>query len=326
MKEKILTISIAAYNIEATIEEAMSSLTGVNDFLDKTEIIIVNDGSTDNTSALAHAFAQKYSDSVKVVDKKNGGYGSTINSSLAIAKGKYYKLLDGDDWFEKNNLLDFINFLDSSNADIVISPYYQVRDSKVDCIDKHNEINDKNNDITNTQFKETTFLMHEITVKTDTLRKVNRGIAENCFYTDSEYVFYALASSQDIARFSKPVYCYRLGVDGQSVSLTGIRKHYKDYFVVAQKMYEYYENIAPTINGGKRMILSTSVRNYTYHLYHAYILLENHKLARKEIISIDKFIKEKYPKSYVLGFNSKLVKTLRNSKFILFPLFARMKI
>ncbi len=323
MSEKILSISVAAYNISETIDQVMESLTKDSSLLQKLEIIIVNDGSRDDTSQKAHGYASEYPESVVVIDKENGGYGSTINSSLAAARGRYYKLLDGDDWYASENMGAFLEYLEKAEADIVVTPYIQVKGSDIKCIDNHQEIPEDSIQLSAASVLNDTYLMHEVTVNTEILRNFQQPIAEHCFYTDLEYVFYVLASASTISRFFEPIYCYRLGVEGQSVSITGVRKHYKDYFVVARRMFSFYESTYKAYTGGKKKVLSAAIRNYSYHTYHAYTLLENPKEMKKELYQFDQEIKQSFPEGYSLGYGSKLVSVLRRTKFMAFPLFCK---
>ncbi len=323
MSNKVLSISIAAYNVSEYLDNVMESLIRNEEVLAKLEIIIVNDGSKDDTSKKAHEYASMFPDSIVVVDKENGGYGSTINASLAIAKGKYYKLLDGDDWFFGDNLPGFLNFLEKASADLVVSPYYQVVGSEMTIIDTHQTISHETSDLSTIQIDSKTFLMHEIAIKTERIRNLQQPIAEKCFYTDSEYVFYVISSADSVARYSDPIYCYRLGVEGQSVSLTGIRKHYNDFPIVARRIFSFYECEKDSITGSKKAILSTAVCNYTYHTYHAYTVLENPKDMKKKLVAFDKEIKQLYPSVYALGFNSKLVWLLRRSNFLAYSLICK---
>lgn len=97
MMEKILTVSVAAYNVEKTIARTLDSCCadGVREQL---EVIIVNDGSKDGTVDVVRSYCKRYPDTFKLIDKENGGYGSTLNCSIRAATGKYFKPLDGDDW------------------------------------------------------------------------------------------------------------------------------------------------------------------------------------------------------------------------------------
>ena len=93
---KILTISIAAYNVEKFLDKTLSSL--CNESLSEDlEVLIIDDGSTDKTGNIAKQYEKKYPNIFRYVYKENGGHGSTINKGIELAQGKYFRVLDGDD-------------------------------------------------------------------------------------------------------------------------------------------------------------------------------------------------------------------------------------
>lgn len=314
MNKKLLTISIASYNTEKFIKETVGSLIVDSEYMDKLEVIIVNDGSKDMTSKIAHELERNYPNSIIVIDKPNGGYGSTINASLSVARGKYYKLLDGDDWYNTESLTNMLNYIEQVDSDIIVSPYYEMRENR-NLVDNHLDIPVEKANFNDISIDNKLFVMHEITIKTDLLRGLNRTITENCFYTDSEYVFNCLLVAKTISRFDKPVYIYRLGVDGQSVSLEGIRKHYKDLPVVAERIMKTYNEVSDEISGEKKDVLDLCIRNITYHTYRAFMLLKDSEKNRNELIRYDEMIRTKYPNMYVLGNCSRLVSVSRKLKF-----------
>ena len=120
---KVLSISVAAYNAAQDLSRCLDSLvnTSVADFLD---IIVVNDGSKDETLALARSYEQRYPDIIRVIDKENGGHGSTINASIPEAMGKYYKIVDSDDWVDKEGLERLVHALMETEADLVLNPFH----------------------------------------------------------------------------------------------------------------------------------------------------------------------------------------------------------
>ena len=122
---KILTISIASYNAEKDIPRCLDSFIQTTVF-DKLDIIVVNDGSSDNTSQVASEYAKKYPNSIRVVDKENGGHGSTINTGITYAKGKYFKIVDSDDWVNKDGLEDLVSYLENNDIDLVINPFHTI--------------------------------------------------------------------------------------------------------------------------------------------------------------------------------------------------------
>lgn len=317
MQKKLLSISVAAYNVGDYLNNTIGSLFVNEKISDQIEVIIVNDGSGDDTCEIANEWQASHPDSVVVIDKKNGGYGSTINESLKIAKGKYYKLLDGDDWYEGDNLADYLNYLESTDADIVVTPYFEIRNKKT-LNDSHNEISPRVETLASINIQNPDFAMHEITVKTDVLRSVDKNIVEHCFYTDTEYVFYCFVGSNTISRFEKPIYCYRLGIEGQSVSLSGLRKHYKDLTTVSERIYSCYEEKKRFVSGTKNDIWMHMIRKITYNTYNAYMLLKDPELYKREIMKYDKRLKMNHKDIYKISNGSKLICFCRCTHFFFY--------
>ncbi len=108
--KKILTVVIPAYNIEKYIENCLDSFV-IPEVLEDLEVLIVNDGSKDRSADLAAAYEKRYPNSFRVINKENGGHGSTINRGLLEASGKYFKVVDGDDWVEREAFLRLMDCL-----------------------------------------------------------------------------------------------------------------------------------------------------------------------------------------------------------------------
>ena len=126
--DKILTISVAAYNVEKYIGTLIESVIG-SQAAGKIEIIVVDDGSKDKTSDIVKTYCNKC-DSVRLVTKENGGYGSTINRALEIAEGKYFRLLDGDDVVQTENMDEYIQYLEDCDSDIVLTTYVRFSENE----------------------------------------------------------------------------------------------------------------------------------------------------------------------------------------------------
>ena len=104
---KILTVVIPSYNVEQFLEKTVQSFLA-DEVIQDIEILIVNDGSKDRTKEIGQQFEEKYPQSIKLVDKENGGHGSTINKGLSIAAGKYFKVVDGDDWVDTQAFVNYV--------------------------------------------------------------------------------------------------------------------------------------------------------------------------------------------------------------------------
>lgn len=117
LKPKISVI-IAAYNVSKYIEQAVKSV--INQTLKNIEIIIVNDGSTDNTLEILNQFASK-DQRIIIINKQNEGLGYARNAGIAIAQGEYVHLMDGDDYMDDDFLESLVKAADKNNSDLVIS-------------------------------------------------------------------------------------------------------------------------------------------------------------------------------------------------------------
>ena len=122
---KILSFGVPCYNSEAYMKKCIDSLlVGGEDV----EIIIVDDGSTDGTAAIADEYAAAYPEIIKVVYQENGGHGEAVNTGLKNASGLYYKVVDSDDWLDEESLKKVIDVLkgfakNRKRVDLVICNY-----------------------------------------------------------------------------------------------------------------------------------------------------------------------------------------------------------
>lgn len=124
---KLLSIIIPTYNMEALLEKDLNSLVLENaEQRSKLDVIVVNDGSTDHSSEIAHQFAERYPEEFRVLDKPNGNYGSCINAALPMVEGKYVRIMDADDTYYTENLPAYLDVLEQQDAELVLSPYDKI--------------------------------------------------------------------------------------------------------------------------------------------------------------------------------------------------------
>lgn len=110
MSNKILTISVAAYNVEKTLSKTLDSFNDSRIY-DDVEVLIIDDGSKDKTKDIAEKYEKLVPQMFKYIKKSNGGHGSTINKGITLATGKYFKVIDGDDWVDTDSLIKFVEKL-----------------------------------------------------------------------------------------------------------------------------------------------------------------------------------------------------------------------
>lgn len=237
---KLLTISIAAYNSEDYIRQALDSLI-VQDYMNKLEVFIIDDGGQDKTLDIAKEYQQKYPETFIPVHKENGGYGTTVNYSLKNATGKYFKLLDGDDWYDTGNFKKLLDVLDATDVDALVTYFYQGPDeNNLDIIKPHHQKEGTVIDLREGFPEKRSFEMWELVLKTDVLRKSGLELPSHELYTDRFYTMIPLAYVDRMMFLTFPMYCYRLGRDGQSMSIESQLKHYEERETGSIKMCRFY--------------------------------------------------------------------------------------
>lgn len=276
VSEKILTISIASYNAEKYLDKCLSSLVNAKS-LDKLEIFIVNDGSTDNTLNIAQKYRRKYPGSVYVIDKENGGHGSTINSSISASTAKYFKIVDADDWVETDNLDKLIEFLSNTECDVVLNPYYEVNalnESEKKLKLPHDLDEDYENTCINLNdfCKHINLAMHSMTIKTEVVKKMGPVIDEHCFYVDLEYILLPFLYMNTVSVLKYPIYDYLLGTATQSMNLKNLQKRRNQHLKVIERVIDFYEMNSSMLLGSeignliKKRILSAILLQYIIYL------------------------------------------------------------
>ena len=116
-----LSVLVPIYNVEKYLEECLTSL--ANQTLKDIEIICINDGSTDNSPRILQKYAKKYSNFI-VINKKNSGYGDSMNKGLEKATGKYIGIVESDDFIESDAFEKLYKLARETKADIVKANYY----------------------------------------------------------------------------------------------------------------------------------------------------------------------------------------------------------
>ena len=220
--EKILSIIIPTYNMEEYLHKCLDSLL-VDQDMDSLDVIIVNDGSTDSSLAIAESYNARFPNVFRVVDKPNGNYGSCINRGLKESKGKYVKVLDADDTFDTGGLRYFMGLLKTVDVDVVFSDYITVgvddkEQSRTDFakVFPPREIFDLKEHIVKDKY----FWgpMHSICYKTQILRDMNYRQLEGVSYTDLQWGLMPLTQCKKAYYFPYVLYRYLLGREGQTMS------------------------------------------------------------------------------------------------------------
>lgn len=222
---KLLTVAVPCYNSAAYMRRAIDTLlTGGNDI----EIIIVNDGSKDETEEIALEYREKYPEIVRVISQENGGHGEAVNTGLANATGLYFKVLDSDDWVSENALQDVLNKLkeliaDGNSPDLFLANYvYEKVGAKRKKVINYNWALPKNRIFTWDEimhFRQSqNILMHSTIYRTKLLKDCGMKLPKHTFYVDNIFVYQPLPFVKTLYYMDVNLYRYFIGRSDQSVN------------------------------------------------------------------------------------------------------------
>lgn len=302
---KLLTIAVPAYNMETYLGRCLDSIL-LDEIKEYLEVLLVNDGSKDNTLAIAQDYEQKYPDILKVIDKPNGGWGTAINKAIELASGKYFKILDSDDWFDSNALVGFIGLLDTIDVDLVATSFsyeYTSGGNKNDIypIELCNRVI-QFDDYLRQNNHDKHLPMATITFRTKLLQNNHITVAEK-YYADLDYVLRPLIFVQTIYFSQLNLYKYWIGREGQSTSLVGYNLHIDDYLNVSKTLVLFYKSQVLNIGSNVNIRLAFEKHLLRILKFSYYILLSpQFGGRRKESVikcrDFDVFLKKEAPTLY----------------------------
>lgn len=257
---KYISFAIPSYNSQEYMAHAIESiLPGGEDV----EIIIVNDGSSDDTSKIAHEYQEKYPTIIKAVDKENGGHGDAVNTGLSHATGKYFKVVDSDDWVDEEALHKIINLLKQledkgQEIDMLISNYVYEKEGAAHkkCIHYRNVLPQDRvfrwDDMGHFHIDQY-ILMHSVIYRTDMLKLSQLKLPKHTFYVDNIYVYYPLPYVRKIYYLDVDFYRYYIGREDQSVNEKVMISRLDQQIFVTKTMIKMYQ---------LKNIESKKLRNY----------------------------------------------------------------
>ena len=247
--EKILSIIIPTYNMAALLPRCLDSLTA-SGVLDDLDILVVNDGSTDSSRAVAYSYAERYPQSIKVVDKKNGNYGSTINAALPLAVGEYVKVLDSDDWFDSQALAKYVAELKSleQEVDVSVTHFLMIHEGgRTETVKYQNcgrepytygKVYNLDKVLGDGFIRY--FLMHSLTYRTQLLRDHGYRQTEGISYTDIQWSSYPFFWAGSIVFHDLVVYRYNMDREGQTMDPAVIRKSLPQLERMTMDLMDFY--------------------------------------------------------------------------------------
>lgn len=223
--QKLLSVAIPCYNSRDYMRRAVESVLPGRD---RVEIIIVDDGSVDDTARIAYEYAKKYPRFVKVVRKENGGHGDAVMAGLKEATGLYFRVLDSDDWLDRESLFKLLDVLErmaevGPKADLVITNYVYEKLAE----GKQKKIHYRKTLPSGHIFGwdevgkfgiGSYILMHSATYRTELVRDCNMTLPKHTFYVDHLYVCHPMVHVETMYYLDVDLYRYFIGREDQSVN------------------------------------------------------------------------------------------------------------
>ena len=245
--EKALTIAVPSYNVERYLADSLASYcAGTID--ERLEVLIVNDGSTDMTQTIAGEFVKLYPQIFRLVNKENGGHGSAINAGIDEARGKYFRIIDGDDRICTLSIPTLLDALEAEEDDLVIDVKRDVvmgtDESRL--IELPDDIPRKRSlpfESVCTRFDiEQFFMIHSVSARTDFLREHKVKLLEHTFYVDYEFIVKIGSAAQSVMFLDLEVCNYYTGNAEQSVAPANYVRRWADHTRVTYELLRFADD------------------------------------------------------------------------------------
>lgn len=350
---KLLTVVIPVYNTECFLRECLDSLLST-ELAKATELLVVDDGSADNSGQIADEYEEKYSDIVKAIHKENGGHGSAINTGIASATGQYFKVVDSDDSVETaayEAYLRRLGELAETDCDLVATPFACVwykktgrrnirhafameqrtdepkqcrikqQDRKIEGAEafRRNEILPFKNIAERLHVR-----MHEWTIRTALLQEHSIRLSEHCFYVDMQYILFPVPWIKTVCILDERVYCYRIGEEGQSVSIRNMQKNREQHRKVMRSLMCFYKTREAA--GDSRKVLAYLARGIAKmeaNQVQTLLSLPIGKAAKKELMECEQEVRKECLAAYRAN-EKRSLWLLRKSRYGLYLVAALM--
>lgn len=302
---KLISFTVPCYNSSAYMNKCIDSLLLGGD---EVEIIIVNDGSMDDTASIADDYARKYPNIIKVIHKTNGGHGSGVNVGAAAATGRYFKVVDSDDWVDADaykTLLDTVreHVAENKEPDLYITNfvYDHTCDNTMHVSSYENKL--KPNCFTDfRKMKRFHFshmmLMHALMYRLDRYRASDTVLPEHTFYVDNIFAYKPLPLMRSVYYLPVDFYHYFIGRSDQSVNKEVFVGRYDQQIRVMTAICDAYsyETISMLPRGLRRYMTHCLDALLTVTLY--FTCLQDTLLRREAVKKFWAHIKEHDKKMY----------------------------
>ncbi len=308
---KLLSVAIPCYNSEAYMEKCIDSLLVGGE---EVEILIVDDGSTDKTAEIADVYAEKYPTIVRAIHQENGGHGEAVNAGIRNAQGLYFKVVDSDDWVNKEAYEKILKTLEEllrgpKTVDLFISNFvYEKQGVTRKKVMQYRHCFPQGevfgwSDIGHMQ-KGKYLLMHSMIYRTQLLQQCGLELPKHTFYVDNLFAYEPLPYVKNMYYLDVNFYRYFIGRDDQSVNEKVMIKRIDQQIRVNKMMVDVY-------NRGN--FTNKRLRAYMFSYLDIITTVSSIMLIRAE--TEEALQKKKELLEYIKSENRVLYRKLRHSLF-----------
>lgn len=299
---KLLTLVVPTYNMEKYLPRCLDSVTGPS-IPSTLEVIVVNDGSRDRSLDIMETYREKWPGIVRVIDKPNGHYGSCINAALQVARGKYFRPLDADDWMDTTALVELLRRLEDCDTDLFVTLRCEYKSDKdgggggrvtrfpMPGVE-YNKVYDMADFDIARHAPGDEFNMHSMAYKTEILREVGLRHIEGICYTDFQFCFLPIDRIKDFVVFDLYLYYYFIGRDEQSTSARSIRNNLSHICKVVSFMTRHLDACPPknpTLLANQTYFIDKALNIYAVSLrWQKGITEETYPAVREVIDAVDR--------------------------------------
>ena len=237
----VLTVAMPCYNVARYLERGLASFDDAR-LEGLVELIVVDDGSTDTTASIAQAFVERRPQVFRLISKPNGGHGSAVNAGLAQARGTYFRVVDGDDWVDTDELVRFAQLLAQATSDLVVDVKTEVDMATMSprVFPLPAELAQGGScDLESVCMLDAfapNVMIHTLTARVAYLRSISLHLLEKTFYEDLEFVVKATLDAADVEFVDTRVYQYLVGNASQSVADEGYVRRWDDHTRVCEEL------------------------------------------------------------------------------------------
>ena len=329
MKNPVLTIAVPTYNMERWLEKNLDTYADSR-LYGHLEVLCLNNASEDSSKEIINRFTERYPEIFTLVDRPSRGYGGSINEAIMRARGKYFRIVDADDWVNTEELVRLVDALETCQEDVVLTDYQII--SMLDNSSLPVRAGEKGA-LYGSRYDSFEIAgrilpsIHSTTYRTEVLRKHRIELQDNIFFVDEEYVILPYLFAESMICFPYDVYRYQVSNPEQSTSPKNRAKYQQHREQVLKRLIAVFEE--ETKKEHRKDALEycfTRISNGVGDHYTTLYLYEtDKKRGRRQAEEWSRYLKKHGPEFYRHAFRKKECLLLLNIFHISLKDYNKMK-